>query len=363
MLNQQSRIANRLRELLQVFRRQSRSFIRRILPPHIRNRFSVLRSIPLFLNFYYDNVRFQRWSATCRYTLTRDNLRARIIMDYHGIEKGLALRSPRPGFGVQLISRLLRNTHEYLDRFGSDEVVLISLECLTKYQEFNQSHHLEDTELEQSIMDLRQRNEIDATHCDAGGTLEVVREDILSAAKIDGARFFQSRHSIRQFTSEPIADDLLAQALQLAQYTPSVCNRQAWRVYIFSETRLIEEILKYQNGNRGFGTQASHIIIIACDLSYFVSIGERNQAWIDGGMYAMSLVYALHSVGAGTCCLNMSTELQADRGIRKAAGIRDSDAIIMMLAVGNLPSSCQVARSHRFDINSTVRRWAHSTTG
>lgn len=353
-----------LESLLQNSLRLSRLLARQILPVSLRYRLSVIKSNPiLFLNFLYDYRRFRQWSATGKIRLPKDNLRARIIMDYHGIEKGLALRSPRPGFGVQLISRLLRNTHEYLDRFGSDEVVSISLECLTKYQEFNRSHHLLDTELEQSIIDLQQRSKPDATLGDVGGTFEVVREEIWSAAKIDGERFFRSRHSIRQFTSEPIADDLLVQALQLAQYTPSVCNRQAWRVYIFSETQLIEEILKYQNGNRGFGTQASHIIIIACDLSYFVSIGERNQAWIDGGMYAMSLVYALHSVGAGTCCLNMSTELQTDRGIRKAAGIKDSDAIIMMLAVGNLPSSCQVARSHRFDINSTVRRWVNSTTG
>lgn len=335
----------------------SRGVIRQILPESIRARLVILRLLPLLSNYIYDFSKFFHWSATCRYKLSKDNLRARIIMDYHGIEKGLALRNPRPNFGVQLINRLLNNLQEYLNLFGQDELVAISLNCLLRYQEFNQGQGSVDPELTHTILRLRKQVNGSLQATDAGGTQVICRTEVLNAVNIDRINFFASRHSIRQFETIPVDESVIKQALHLAQHTPSVCNRQAWRVYVFGNTSLINEVLKYQNGNRGFGDQASHIIIVTCDLSYFVGIGERNQAWIDGGMYSMSLVYALHSLGLGTCCLNMSTEKGVDRQIRKVAHIRDSDVIIMMIAVGNLPNKFAVAQSPRFTVESIIREW------
>ena len=38
--------------------------------------------------------------------------------------------------------------------------------------------------------------------------------------------FIKSRHSIRHFGSEAVDVELLREAIQIAQYTPSACNRQ-----------------------------------------------------------------------------------------------------------------------------------------
>ena len=39
-------------------------------------------------------------------------------------------------------------------------------------------------------------------------------------------------------------------------------------------------------------------LLITSRLSYFKSV-ERNQVYIDGGLFAMSLIYALHGLGLG----------------------------------------------------------------
>ena len=61
----------------------------------------------------------------------------------------------------------------------------------------------------------------------------------------------------------------------------------------------------------------------------------------------MSLIYALHSLGLGTCCLNWSVTRERDLALRKDAKIDHSESIIMMIAVGNLPDNFSVANSSR----------------
>jgi nitroreductase len=189
--------------------------------------------------------------------------------------------------------------------------------------------------------------------CD-GATLLLKREEILACARRDLRDFFASRHSIRHFADGPVDLTLIRQAIQMAISTPSVCNRQAWRVYVLPDDDLKERALRRQNGNRGFSEQIAVLLVVACDLRQFVSIGERNQPWIDGGMFAMSLLLALHSLGLGTCCLNWSVDRDADEELREAIGIAECDVVLMMIAVGNLADQFLVARSERRDISKIM---------
>jgi nitroreductase len=166
--------------------------------------------------------------------------------------------------------------------------------------------------------------------------------------------FFERRYSIRQFAPDDVDMCLIEKAVVMAQKTPSVCNRQSAKVYVFSQQEDKQKVLSYQNGNRGFGDQASKVLIVTSDLQHFMSVGERNQCWIDGGMFSMSLVYALHSLGLGTCCLNWSVESQVDQALREAVGIPESEAVMMMLAVGHLPDKLKVAQSPRKNIKDVM---------
>jgi hypothetical protein len=137
--------------------------------------------------------------------------------------------------------------------------------------------------------------------------------------------------------------------------TPSVCNRQAWRVYVFTDDEDKRRVLQHQNGNRGFGDRISQLLVVTCDLSAFVTIGERAQAWVDGGMFSMSLVYALHFAGLGTCCLKAPNEIREDRALRRVCGIPDCEVVIMMIAVGHLIEEFAVAQSARRALEEVVQ--------
>jgi nitroreductase len=335
----------------------ARNLAKALLPLTMKQSISQKRRLKKFehnlkLNYAYDHKRFLTWSSAGKELYSQAQLKALITMDYHRIEKGLALKQPKTGFGRNSVERLLRFCEIYLREHGDDEVIHIAIRSLTEYYHYNLEHGFEDEELYKALVTLKSA----AAYSDAfvGGTISVTKQAILEAGQIDLEAFFKSRYSIRHFAPEDVDINLIEKAIEMAQKTPSVCNRQTSKVYVFSKDEDKQKALSFQNGNRGFGDQASKVLVVVSELENFTSIGERNQAWIDGGMYAMSLVYALHSLGVGTCCLNWSVEAYVDKALKKATGIKDSESVIMMIAVGHIPDVLKVAQSPRKKIHEVM---------
>jgi hypothetical protein len=113
------------------------------------------------------------------------------------------------------------------------------------------------------------------------------------------------------------------------------------------EPERIQGVLDIQEGARGFKEQVPMLLIITADLACFQSAGERCQAWIDGALFAMSLVWALHSRGLVTCMLNWSKRKEKDLELRSYLRIPPSENIIVLVAVGHPPPMWRVAISAR----------------
>lgn len=301
-------------------------------------------------NSLYDFRRFNKWSSADGKQSLKEHYRAWIIADYHKIEKALAFSQPRTGFGKVVLVRLIEHTDFYVRHFGTDTSVLCAAGVLLSYQAFH-----DDRGARPALPDLVEKARAwkskttlaDAEDCQTGGVINCTREQIHGRGKMDLSEFFFSRHSIRQYAPDPVDAELVDQAVRMAQRTPSVCNRQSPKVYVYLDPAERKKVIQCQKGNAGFGDQATGVLVVTADTRAYFSVGERYQAWIDGGMFAMSLVYALHSLGIGSCCLNWSVEKTADRELRRVAHIPESECIIMMISIGHLPESFVVAQSQR----------------
>ncbi|MCU0838316.1 MAG: nitroreductase family protein [Rhodospirillales bacterium] len=307
----------------------------------------------LIASVVYDTRRFIRWSFALRKPRTRAQQRAFLTMKYHTFEKGLALPQPRPGFGQDRLAELLSVLVPYERRFGCDEVVAVCVKALAAYQAFNADHGVRSADLD-ALLDGYLAKHPQLAQPGEGGTKPVTRDGITRAAAVDFESFVLHRHSIRDFASKPVDRAQIAAAVRLAQRSPSVCNRQAGRVHVYDDASRIGELLRYQSGNRGFGHIVPALCVITADLQVFASPGERFQGWIDGGLFAMTLIYALHAQGLGSCCLNWSVTLDIDKPMRRAAGIADNELVIMMLAVGHLPETLRVACSPRKPLDEVL---------
>lgn len=325
-----------------------------ILDARVRANRSLSALVEIVPAYLYDMRRFLRHSSSNGPYGSRDNMRAKITATYHNIEKGLSLPSPRPGFGVQPVNNLIKFMTDYSAEFGRDEWLQVPTAVLCAYRDFN----LENDVLTGNDLDIEAY--LDSTDCDSaglcasGGTKRLTRDEVLSATKDVNLDFFTSRSSIRQFSDAPVDIADIRFAALAAQKSPAVCNRQFGRTYVYLERGKIDEIIALQGGTNGFGAELSGVAIITTDLRSFWAAGERNQAWTDGGMFAMSFVLGLHARGLGAVCLNWSKGPALDRKIRRVANLPEESVVVMLVGFGALRNDFQVAVSPRIDLNDTL---------
>lgn len=281
--------------------------------------------------------------------------KTRIIKALHRLEKGLALKAPRPGFGMDAVDYLFNELASFSRDFPSDWTIGAAMDTIEAYLAFNQRHGIDCSAFVTRLAKLKTGTRYVADH-PLGGIRSVTSSDVTEDCGPSFGKFARTRFSIRQYTGENVAIDAIEAAVATAQYAPSVCNRQSCGVYVASGQDKIQGILAFQNGNRGFGQDAGALLIVTSDLRAFHTYEERNQCWIDGGLFSMALVYALHGQGLGTCCLNWSVDPNTDRSLKELTKIPPSHAVIMLIAVGHIPEKLSVARSERRPMQEVLFR-------
>lgn len=276
----------------------------------------------------------------------QENLRSRLHMTGHFIEYGLSMQSPRKDFGKERLELLCNDLDSYARHYGWDSTCEISLRTLHAYLEFNADSELDQSFLKSSlarIESLRNWSERSLR----GGSEIVTREEIQRRSKIDFLDFTEARHSVRSFAPGPVEQSKIDRAVRAAQMTPSSCNRQTCRAWIWTEPEAVQKVLALQSGNRNFGDQISGIAIVTSDLTHWYEVEERYQGWVDAGMFAMSLALGFHAEGLGAVTLNWGEEYQQDKKLRRVTGIPDSSLVAVMIGFGNLPESLNVPVSQR----------------
>lgn len=313
--------------------------------------FSPMRTLDLVKNYLYDMKRYLKYSSTLQFFDSETQLRSWIDADAHKLEKGLALAEPRPGFGKGVAERLVREIDLYRAKHGKSLSLETAVSVLDSYVAFTRGCNIEYTELFGDIERLAREIALDNQRA---GCDTITKSEWLESAQQDLSGFFKSRRSVRDFSSQRVEPESLLKAVEMAMYTPTVCNRQAIKAHAFTEAETVRNVLQCQSGNSGFGDKVPAAIVVTVDRQSFFTSGERNQCWIDGGLFSMSLIYALHSLGLGTCCLNWSVTKDQDQSLRKVIEIEESDAVIMMIAIGHLKDTFKVAKSTRKPIEEFI---------
>lgn len=275
------------------------------------------------------------------------HLKYYLTKHYHIVEKGLALPEPRLGFGQPKILDIINKTKEYESIHNADEMVSSIRKTLLDYMNFNNSKGYQfSDEFKSIVTDFLAQGSVEGL-----GGLKYISKESASTLNLQGFRdFAQSRVSVRDFSDEIIADGLLYEAVDIAKSAPSVCNRQGWKVHCYNEKPKIKEVLSYQNGNAGFTDVVDKLIIVTADAKAFTKY-ESNQIFIDGGLFSMNLLLAIHAAGLGACCLNTCYPYFTEKKVKEISGIPDSERLIMMIAVGCLKEDYSAAYSCRNPTN------------
>ena len=289
--------------------------------------------------------RYERYSFVQGDCQLKEQYEASITKLYHTIEKGLAYTNYRAGFGSDNVKVLMAEMQHYASQGYDTEAYFYktALCVLHRYIEKNRLYKHVDVKLNEAVAKLP------GFPNDEGGILEFRPADVEQMRSMDYQDFAKSRHSIRHFSEIPVELEKVKDAIKLAQLTPSACNRQGWRTRIIADKSVLENVLKNQNGNRGFGQEIDKLLLVTADLRYFNSDREVFQAYIDGGMYAMSLINSLHYECIGTIPLSGSLTEKQDANVRSILRLDDAEVITLFIGIGNYPEKCQTTKSIRHE--------------
>jgi nitroreductase len=226
------------------------------------------------------------------------------------------------------------------------------LSILHRYQQFHEKQQFDVSFLEEIVDPEFLRSDADSG---VAGTKIIRKVDKELNAEKNFYQLAQGRSSVREFSGMPIDVSKVMNALRNAEKTPSVCNRQGWRVYWVEDKELAARVLKHQ---RGFGQPQMPEVLLTITVSNntFLSPVERNEAFVDGGLFAMSVMYGLEHEGLAAVPLNAMMYYKDQKAVRELLDIDDSEMITMFIAVGGFVEESIVPVSDRKPAESFVRR-------
>ena len=324
---------------------------------------SFLMRIPLgakFFNFIYSklikplaiiNLGIYSTLRTLRYSLRKNNLeswKVSMRVSCHIIEKGLTMPERRLGFGLprlaNIANEVLKNSHQ-----ENLSEVRVAVGIIKDYKKVhNENFH----KLPKQITDLIDSVEIMYPSLEIIEQFKLSKEEYFSSKNDHFFNFASSRKSIRNFSGKA-SDEQVQKAIELALKVPSACNRQTVKCHIFSDKGKVQEILSYQNGNRGFGHLIPQLCVLTVDLR-LIGENEQNDIYFNGGLFAMNLCYAFHYYEIASCMLNWAAPPRRDKKLRKVLNIPKHESITVLIGFGIPSNIIDVARSDKKGSSETI---------
>lgn len=310
----------------------------------------------LISNFYNDYQLYKKY-ATAFSKKDLKNKEADLILNYHSLEKGMLFKKMKPGFAKYRILNLhkilkdqdiIKNVHR--------SQIKVGYQVICKYYELHQAKNLDisdfytETQYE-FYKSVLQKNYDDCFSGIYSWSKNDFYHDVQSKSFAD---FAKSRQSIRDFTGEKISHERIKNAIEIANTAPSVCNRQASNVYLIEDKTKIDEILKVQGGLTGYTDNVNQLLIVTNDRKFYYTVGERNQFYIDGGLYLMNLLYALHYLQIANCPANWGKTKKDENKLKPWIDIPESEKIICLIPIGEATESFNTTLSKRRPIEETL---------
>jgi nitroreductase len=302
--------------------------------------------------FEYDQARILKFSGIFS-NESREKELAKIIATYHVVEKGLTMPNRRFVFGVAILRDLMKLINSFVSRYGKDEPQVIhAIGVIKAYYELHLNNGIENVDGDPDFFSKINEFLDKWPMVPAANQIHTNSESYFSARMSSFPEFSASRKTLRHYSDKDLPIERIRSAVQLALNTPSACNRQHCKVYCITQQDKINQVLEIQKGSRGFGHLANKLVVVTSNLEDVLWIGERNDAFVNGGLFLMNLCYALHWEKVAHCILNWSRTPAEDMALRKLIPLKDSETVIALLTCGEVPDEFEIASSPRKNIDN-----------
>lgn len=315
--------------------------------------FKVLKTI---YEHVMDCKEYIKWEYNNKCVTTKNAFEAKILRQTHVIEKGMSLSNPRAKFGVQRVLELFSFIDEFVAcgyKVDDSTVVKNSLGVIEAYLDFHRERGFVPNEI---VSKLEAFNDYTPnTEVSKYGIEEISLNDMQKLINSEFPVFIKSRHSVRQFSDKKIDPKDIKRSVSLAMSAPSACNRQSCKAYFYTDSKTNDDLSKAIIGNTGFSNEAQNYIVVTSDISAFYDAPERNQMYVDAGIFTMALIEALHYYGIASCVLQNGETSKTNRIFKNiCTNIPENEKIVLFIAVGYYKDPVVFATSHRKQLEDVL---------
>jgi nitroreductase len=276
-----------------------------------------------------------------------------LLIIAHSIEKGLANKEIRYGFGqqkikeiIELISKYTTISINYSDRF------YYILGILDEYYKlhFNKIEFLD----KDILLNLKEVLSRYASIIDKTQTQKTTRQTYFLNTNNNFKEFALSRHSIRDFSNESVDYEILKEVFKLAQQAPSACNRQSVHVYAVYDKEIILKLVDLQNHQRGFADNAKPLLVVSYEMKDWGAGEQWFGGYLDSGIYIMNLLYSLHYYKIAAIPLNWYATIENNNKLRAILNLPKSHVPVAFVACGYPIDEFKLVTSKRRNIDEVI---------
>lgn len=162
------------------------------------------------------------------------------------------------------------------------------------------------------------------------------------------------RHSVRWYNDKIVDDGIIQQAVSAALTSPSACNRQGFSIYCLKGDKL-EEVKKLKLGFEIFAEHIHTFLFIVGDLSAYVEERDKHLIYVDGGLFAMSLMLAFETMGVSTCPVNFPDIAWLDAEMDRILELSPYQKGVMLLSIGYADANSPVPFSAKKQVDEVLK--------
>src|SRR5690606_10309881 len=164
----------------------------------------------------------------------------------------------------------------------------------------------------------------------------------------------QQRRSVRWYDQKPVPREITEKALKIALNSPSACNRQPFKFYIFDEPELAKKIGSIPMGTKGFAENFPAVAVIVGQLRAYPFERGLHVIYIDGALAAMSFMYALETLGLASCPINWPDVEPLELKMEKTLQLEKDQRPIMLISYGYPDKSGQIPFSAKMPLEQAA---------
>jgi nitroreductase len=162
-----------------------------------------------------------------------------------------------------------------------------------------------------------------------------------------------SRHSIRNYSDQPIEADKIETLIEAALLSPSSRNRQPWEFIVVTDKTTLKQLSLAKPNGATFLAEAAWAIVIAGNT-------EKSDVWVeDCSIAAIIIQLTAHKLGLGSCWIQLRERMYKEN-ISSSTYVKD----ILRLS-NNLEIECIISIGYPKDdakLNLKTKRSTEKVT-